>query len=411
MATYLASYTNSRGQVRQLQIQAGSPEQASRQLRRRGIRPTTLVAQPAGATTRGDQAPSGLAAWLEQGPSVREKAILFNKLAALVDSGIPIVRGLDLLARQQKTGLFQRALQAVSREVNEGSSLGAAMRQWPKVFDRLSLAMVEAGEAGGVLDETLKRLAGLLETNARLRNQIRSALGYPITVLMIAISVFLGMTIFLIPTFAGVFKDLGTELPPFTQMMVNLSTLMRSSFSLILAIFLLLMFLVFRRHYATATGRRQVDGLALRLPLFGDLIRKTATAQFCRTLSSLSRAGVPILISLEIVREAAGNALISAAILAARQDVLEGVPISVALASQGVFPDMATSMLEIGEESGELDVMLSKVADFYEDEVSSTVKTMTSMLEPAMIVIVGGIVGSILLSMYLPMFSIFDQIN
>ena len=342
---------------------------------------------------------------------MREKAILFNKLAALVDSGIPIVRGLDLLARQQKTGLFQRALQAVSREVNEGSSLGAAMRQWPKVFDRLSLAMVEAGEAGGVLDETLKRLAGLLETNARLRNQIRSALGYPITVLMIAISVFLGMTIFLIPTFAGVFKDLGTELPPFTQMMVNLSTLMRSSFSLILAIFLLLMFLVFRRHYATATGRRQVDGLALRLPLFGDLIRKTATAQFCQTLSSLSRAGVPILISLEIVREAAGNALISAAILAARQDVLEGVPISVALASQGVFPDMATSMLEIGEESGELDVMLSKVADFYEDEVSSTVKTMTSMLEPAMIVIVGGIVGSILLSMYLPMFSIFDQIN
>jgi type IV pilus assembly protein PilC len=271
--------------------------------------------------------------------------------------------------------------------------------------------MVEAGEAGGVLDETLKRLASLLETNARLRNQIRSALGYPITVLMIAISVFLGMTIFLIPTFAGVFKDLGTELPPFTQMMVNLSTLMRSSFSLLLVIFLLLMFLVFRRHYATATGRLQVDALALRLPLFGDLIRKTATAQFCRTLSSLSRAGVPILISLEIVREAAGNALISAAILSARQDVLEGVPISVALASQGVFPDMATSMLEIGEESGELDVMLSKVADFYEDEVSATVKTMTSMLEPAMIVIVGGIVGSILLSMYLPMFSIFDQIK
>ncbi len=411
MATYLASYTSSRGQARQLQIQAGSPEQARRLLRRRGIRPTTLVAQPAGTSTRSEQAPSGLAAWLEQGPSVREKAILFNKLAALVDSGIPIVRGLDLLARQQKTGLFQRALQAVSREVNEGSSLGAAMRQWPKVFDRLSLAMVEAGEAGGVLDETLKRLASLLETNARLRNQIRSALGYPITVLMIAISVFLGMTIFLIPTFAGVFKDLGTELPPFTQMMVNLSTLMRSSFSLLLVIFLLLMFLVFRRHYATATGRLQVDALALRLPLFGDLIRKTATAQFCRTLSSLSRAGVPILISLEIVREAAGNALISAAILSARQDVLEGVPISVALASQGVFPDMATSMLEIGEESGELDVMLSKVADFYEDEVSATVKTMTSMLEPAMIVIVGGIVGSILLSMYLPMFSIFDQIK
>lgn len=411
MATYLARYTSSRGQPRELQIEAGSPEQARRQLRRRGIRPTALVAQAAAATARTAQTPSGLKTWLEQGPSVREKAILFNKLAALVDSGIPIVRGLDLLARQQKTGLFQRALQAVSREVNEGSSLGAAMRQWPKVFDRLSLAMVEAGEAGGVLDDTLKRLAMLLETNARLRNQIRSALGYPITVLVIAISVFLGMTIFLIPTFAGVFKDLGTELPPFTLMMVNLSALLRSSFSLLMVIVLLLLLLVFRRHYATATGRRQVDALMLSLPLFGDLIRKTATAQFCRTLSSLSRAGVPILISLEIVREAAGNAMISSAILSARQDVLEGVPISAALASKGVFPDMATSMLEIGEESGELDVMLSKVADFYEDEVSATVKTLTSMLEPAMIVLVGGIVGSILLSMYLPMFSIFDQIK
>lgn len=411
MATYLASYTSSRGQPRQLQIEAGSPEQARRQLRRRGIRPTALVAQTAAATARTNPAPSGLKAWLEQGPSVREKAILFNKLAALVDSGIPIVRGLDLLARQQKAGLFQRALQAVSRDVNEGSSLGAAMRQWPKVFDRLSLAMIEAGEAGGVLDDTLKRLAMLLETNARLRNQIRSALGYPITVLVIAISVFLGMTIFLIPTFAGVFKDLGTELPPFTLMMVNLSALLSSSFSLFVVMILLLLLLVFRRHYATATGRRQVDALVLSLPLFGNLITKTATAQFCRTLSSLSRAGVPILISLEIVRETAGNAMISAAIVSARQDVLEGVPISVALASKGVFPDMATSMLEIGEESGELDVMLSKVADFYEDEVSATVKALTSMLEPAMIVIVGGIVGSILLSMYLPMFSIFDQIK
>lgn len=411
MATYLASYTSSRGQPRQLQLEASSPEEARRQLRRRGIRPTTLVTQTAAAMPRTDQAPSGLKAWLEQGPSVREKAILFNKLAALVDSGIPIVRGLDLLARQQTHGLFQRALLAVSREVNEGSSLGAAMRQWPKVFDRLSLAMVEAGEAGGVLDDTLKRLAMLLETNARLRNQIRSALGYPITVLIIAISVFLGMTVFLIPTFAGVFKDLGTELPPFTLMMVNLSALLRSSFSLLVVLVLLLLLLVFRRHYATATGRHQVDALVLKLPLFGDLIRKTATAQFCRTLSSLSRAGVPILISLEIVRDAAGNARISAAILSARQDVLEGVPISVALASKGVFPEMATSMLEIGEESGELDVMLSKVADFYEDEVSATVKALTSMLEPAMIVIVGGIVGSILLSMYLPMFSIFDQIK
>jgi len=410
MPAYLASYTTSRGQSRQLQIQASTLENARRQLRRRGIRATALVSQTPG-TGSGSRGTPRWQDWLEQGPSIREKAIFANKLSALVDSGIPIVRSLDLLTTQQKASLFQRALQTISRDVNEGSSLGGAMRQWPKVFDRLSIAMVEAGEAGGVLDETLKRLATLLENNAKLRNQIRGALGYPITVLMIAVSVFLGMTIFLIPTFAGIFKDLGAELPPFTQMMVNLSGLLRSSFSLVLVAGLTLLVLLFRRHYATAAGRLQVDGLLLKLPLFGDLIQKTATAQFCRTLSSLTRAGVPILISLEIVRETADNALISTAILSARQDVLEGVPISDAIASKGVFPEMAISMLAIGEESGELDVMLSKVADFYEDEVTATVKTLTSMLEPAMIVIVGLIVGSILLSMYLPMFSIFDQIQ
>lgn len=410
MATFLASYTTSRGQQRQIQVQASTLDNARRQLRRRGIRPTSLVSQTPGAVAGRSPAPRWQT-WLEQGPSVREKAIFANKLSALVDSGIPIVRSLDLLSSQQKSSLFQQALQAISRDVNEGNSLGGAMRQWPKVFDGLSVAMVEAGEAGGVLDETLKRLAILLENNAKLRNQIRGALGYPIIVLVIAISVFLGMTIFLIPTFAGIFQDLGAELPPFTQMMVNLSGLLRSSFSLVLVSILALFVLLFRRHYATTEGRRQVDGWLLRVPLFGDLIQKTSTAQFCRTLSSLSRAGVPILISLEIVRETAGNALISSAILSARQEVLEGVPISVAIASKRIFPEMATSMLAIGEESGELDVMLSKVADFYEDEVTTTIKTLTSMLEPAMIVVVGGIVGSILLSMYLPMFSVFDQIH
>lgn len=410
MPAFLASYTTSRGQTRTLTLQASNLDSARRQLRRRGIRASSLVTQAPGT----DKGSSGLAnwqTWLEQGPGVREKAVFANKLSALVDSGIPIVRSLDLLTSQQKDRLFQRALQTISRDVNEGSSLGTAMRQWPKVFDRLSIAMVEAGEAGGVLDETLKRLATLLENNARLQNQIRGAMGYPLTVLTIAVSVFLGMTIFLIPTFAGIFKDLGADLPPFTQMMVNLSGLLRSSFSLVLVVVLALLVLLFRRYYATAPGRHRVDGLLLKMPLFGDLIQKTSTAQFCRTLSSLTRAGVPILISLEIVRETADNALISSAILSARQDVLEGIPISAAIASKGIFPDMAVSMLAIGEESGELDSMLSKVADFYEDEVSTTIKTLTSMIEPAMIVVVGGIVGSILLSMYLPMFSVFDQIQ
>ena len=352
-----------------------------------------------------------LSAAFEKAPGVREKAVFASKLAALVDAGVPIVRSLDLMASQQRLPMFKRALVQIGLDVNQGTAMAAAMRQWPKVFDKLSIAMVEAGEAGGVLDESLKRLAKLLEDNARLQNQIKGALGYPVAVLAIAILVFLGMTIFLIPTFAGIFEDLGAELPVFTQMMVDLSSLLRSSFSLLLAGGLLIGIWLISRYYATDNGRRVIDRLMLKLPLFGDLIIKTATAQFCRIFSSLTRAGVPILMSLEISSETAGNSIIADAILESRTLVQEGVLLSTALIRQQVLPEMALSMLAIGEETGEMDQMLSKVADFYEDEVSAAVKALTSMLEPAMIVVVGGIVGSILLAMYLPMFTVFDQIQ
>jgi type IV pilus assembly protein PilC len=342
---------------------------------------------------------------------VKEKALFASKLSAMVDAGVPIMRSLDLMRSQQKSPLFRRALTAMTEEVNQGGSLASSMRRWPKVFDNLSIAMVEAGEAGGVLDETLKRLAKLLEENARLQNQIKSAMGYPITVFVIAILVFLGMTIFLIPTFAETFDQLGAELPLFTQMMLNLSQLLRSSFSLVLVGVLLLGAFAYNRYYATPNGQRVVDGLLLKLPLFGDLLQKTASAQFCRTMSSLSRAGVPILMSLEILRETAGNSVVCDAISNSRNDISEGVPLSTSLAMKRVFPDMMVSMLAIGEETGEMDAMLSKVADFYEDEVSSAVKTLTSMIEPIMIVLVGLIVGSILLAMYLPMFSVFENIR
>jgi type IV pilus assembly protein PilC len=344
-------------------------------------------------------------------PGVKEKAIWASKLAALVDAGVPIVRSLDLMATQQKLPMFKKALTSVGLEVNQGTAMAAAMRQWPKVFDQLTIAMVEAGEAGGVLDESLKRLAKLLEDNARLQNQIKGALGYPVAVLVIAILVFLGMTIFLIPTFAGIFEDLGAELPMFTQLMVDLSALLRSYASLVFAGLLIVGAWLIGRYYNTHKGRRVLDKLILKLPLFGDLIMKTATAQFCRIFSSLTRAGVPILMSMEISSETAGNSIISDAILDSRTLVQEGVLLSTALTRQKVLPDMALSMLSIGEETGEMDRMLSKVADFYEDEVSASVKALTSMLEPAMIVVVGGIVGSILLAMYLPMFTVFDQIQ
>ena len=268
--------------------------------------------------------------------------------------------------------------------------------------------MVEVGETGG---SSMKLCRGLplLEDNAKL-NQIKGALGYPVAVLIIAILVFLGMTIFLIPTFAGIFEDLGAELPAFTQLLVDLSQLLRSEFSFFAIGIILMLIWAFNKYYGTDKGRRNIDGLVLKLPLFGDLIMMTATAQFCRIFSSLTRAGVPILTSLEISSQTAGNSIISDSILDSRRMVQEGVLLSTALIRQQVLPDMALNMLSIGEETGEMDKMLSKVADFYEDEVGAMVKALTSMLEPAMIVVVGGIVGSILLAMYLPMFTIFDQI-
>jgi type IV pilus assembly protein PilC len=421
MPTFTATYTNTLGQKRKLNVNAADPDAAKRNLRQRGIVVLSLMsaeeaqASSNGAKRNGAQKKSildiDLGEAFEKVPGVKEKAIFATKLAAMVDAGVPIVRSLDLMAAQQKLPMFKRALAAISMEVNQGGSLGSAMRRWPKIFDRLFVAMVDAGEAGGVLDETLRRLSILLENISKLQNQIKGALGYPIAVFVIAILVFLGMTIFVIPQFAGIFKSLNADLPPFTQALVNLSALLRSVFSLFLVGGIVLTAWFFARFYATPEGRRTVDAIVLKIPLFGDLIQKSATAQFCRVYSSLSRAGVPILLCLEIVQETTSNTIMSDAIGASRKDVQEGINLSTSLNQKKVFPEMAMSMLSIGEETGEMDKMLSKVADFYEDEVSATTKALTALIEPFMIVIVGGMVASILVAMYLPMFSIMDKIK
>ena len=413
MTTFLVTYATRSGRKRKETLEASSPAEARRNLRSRGILPTTLIRKETNNPVASNKPAQGfnLGEFFEAKISIKEKALFANKLSAMVDAGVPIMRSLDLMRRQQKSALFRRALAAMTDDVNQGGTLASAMRRWPKVFDNLSIAMVEAGEAGGVLDETLKRLAKLLEENARLQNQLKAAMSYPVTVLVIAILVFLGMTIFMIPTFADIFAQLGVELPVFTQMMLNLSKLLRSSFSIFLVGGLVVGIFIFSRYYATRLGRRQVDGVLLKLPLFGELLQKTASAQFCRTMSSLSKAGVPILMSLEILQDTTSNSVVSDAISNSRNDISEGMPLSTALALKNVFPDMMVSMLAIGEETGEMDAMLSKVADFYEDEVTTTVKTLTSLIEPMMIVVVGGIVATILVAMYLPMFSVFENIR
>ena len=417
MPVFIANYTSRQGETKEVRVTAGSMALAKRDLRRAGKIATSIVPQPTSNKPTKAKAPrinlgQSLSKMLEKRPGVRDKALFSNKMAALIDAGVPIVRSLEMLASQQTQPLFKRALTAICVEVNQGTTLGSAMRRWPMVFDRLMVSMVEAGEAGGVLDETLRRLAKLQEDVAKLQNQIKGALGYPIAVLFIAIAVFLGMTIFIIPQFADIFKSLGAELPAFTQMLVDLSGFLRSPEYMlpVIAVIALAIF-IFSRYYATPVGRMGVDKVLLRIPLFGDLILKSATAQFCRTYSALSRAGVPILQALEILKQTSGNAAVQEALDRARNDVQEGISLSKSLLNKQIFPDMALSMLAIGEETGEMDAMLSKVADFYEEEVGLSVKNLTAMLEPAMIVLVGGIVGAILVAMYLPMFSVFQNIN
>jgi type IV pilus assembly protein PilC len=285
------------------------------------------------------------------------------------------------------------------------------MKDYPECFNNLYVSMVEAGEAGGVLDEVLMRLSKLLEDMAKLQNQIKSAMAYPVTVGIFAVIAFLGMTIFLIPVFGAIFEGLGAELPLLTRVMLGISGILRSWKVLIpIGAFAGISF-VLRNYYKTPMGRLQIDGFMLKMPLFGDLNEKIAVARFCRIFGTLTRSGVPVLQCFDIVCDTIGNQVLVNAVQAAKHDIQQGGMISLAIQKENVFPPLAIQMISIGEETGELDGMMEKVADFYEDEVEQSVKALTSMIEPIMMVGIAMMVGTILLSMYLPMFSIFDQLG
>lgn len=344
--------------------------------------------------------------------TVKDKAVFSRQFAALVNAGVAMVRGLGVLSEQCENPKLKRALLGVSADVQQGVSLSDSMRKYPECFDALYVAMIQAGEVGGVLDEVLNRLAKLLEDVARLQNQIKAAMSYPVTVGSLAILIFFGMVRFLLPIFATIFADIGVELPAFTQAMMNISYFVQNIFNVLMLVAVVAgLVFAFKQYYKTRVGKETVDRMMLKMPLFGDLIQKSATARFCRTFGSLTRSGVPILTCLEIVRDTAGNQIIANAVDEARREIQTGGMISIALQKEQVFPLMAIQMISIGEETGELDQMLSKVADFYEDEVEQAVKALTSIMEPIMIVLLGGMVGSILLAMYLPMFAVFEKLG
>ncbi|WP_017661955.1 type II secretion system F family protein [Baaleninema simplex] len=361
--------------------------------------------------------------------TVKDKAIFSRQFAAMFNAGVGMLRCLSVLNEQCSNPKLRKALVQIRDEVEQGGSLAEAMSRHPGCFDKLYVSMVAAGEVGGVLDEVLNRLALLLEKSAKLQNELKSAMSYPQTVGGIAVVIFLGMTIFLLPTFTGIFDQLDAELPAFTQMMMTISFFLRGptlpvdvpdaeswveerNYAIIIFVGIIIgIAFAIRAYYQTPAGRFQIDGLLLKAPIFGDLIEKSAVASFCNVFGTLTRSGVPILNALEIVRDTAGNEVIADAIDYAKDQIQEGGSISEAFRERGVMPALAVQMMSIGEETGELDKMLMKVGAFYEDEVEQAIKGLTSMLEPLMIVVIGGMVGSILLSMYLPMFSVMDEIG
>lgn len=411
MPTYVVRARDTKGNLRREKITANSPAEARSSLRERGLFVQALTEDRGLLETLNSLDLKNLQSSMAS-VTVKDKAVFSRQFAVMINAGVAMVRGLGILADQCPNPKLKKALQEISGDVQQGTNLSDAMRKHPSCYDDLYISMVQAGEVGGVLDEVMNRLAKLLEDVARLQNQIKSAMTYPIAVGFIAVSVFLGMTIFLLPIFAKIFEDLDAKLPPFTEFMMGISRFLRNPIMMgTLIVTIIVLVFAYRQYYKTKVGRETMDRLFLKMPLFGDLVQKTATARFCRTFGALSRSGVPILSALEIVRDTAGNQVIANAIDEARKEVQTGGMISLALQREQVFPIMAIQMISIGEETGEIDTMLMKVADFYEDEVEQAVKALTSIMEPIMIVVLGGMVGSILVAMYLPIFSIMDAIK
>jgi type IV pilus assembly protein PilC len=413
MPTFVARVQDGRGNARKERVVADTIGDARTSLRERGLFIQDLK-QDEGLSLNFDLSKFQTAM---AKVTVKDKAVFSRQFAALVNAGVALVRGLGVLSEQCQNPKLKSALMQISADVQQGISLSDAMRKHPTCFDNLYVSMIQAGEVGGVLDEVLNRLAKLLEDVARLQNQIKSAMSYPVTVGVLATVIFIGMTVFLLPIFAKIFQEIGTDLPGFTKAMLGISEFLRGpTFAPGLNIvglvgFFIVLGFIYRQYYKTRVGRETMDRLFLKMPLFGDLLQKTATARFCRTFGALTRSGVPILTCLEIVRDTAGNQVIANAVDEARREIQTGGMISIALQKEQVFPLMAIQMISIGEETGEIDKMLMKVADFYEDEVEQAVKALTSIMEPIMILFLGGMVGSILLSMYLPMFKVFEDLG
>ena len=349
--------------------------------------------------------------FFKQGIKVRELVIFTRQFATMIDAGLPLVQCLDILAEQNPNKRFKEIIRQVRQDVEQGSTFAEALRKHPKPFDALYVNLVQAGEIGGILDTILNRLAVYLEKADALARKVKGAMVYPTTVLVVAIGVVVLMLVKVIPTFAKMFEDFGGELPAPTQMVIAISNFMQHWVWLAMIVIGSALYAFFYARKKNLRFRRATDSIFLKMIIFGPLLQKVAVARFTRTLGTMIASGVPILDGLEIVARTAGNVVIEEALMDVRSAISEGKTIAEPLQESGVFPGMVVQMIAVGEETGAMESMLSKIADFYDEEVDAAVDALTAMLEPAMMVFLGGTVGGLLIAMYLPIFKIAETVG
>jgi type IV pilus assembly protein PilC len=395
MPAYLWKGKNSYGEKRKGTIEALNKEAAIAHLKKIRITATSVKEKPKDLLEN--------VKMFQPKVTTKDLVIFTRQLSTMIDAGLPLVQGLDILAKQQTNPTFKKILEEVKADVETGSTFADGMKKHPEIFDNLYTNMIDAGEVGGILDTILNRLATFLEKSMVLKKKVKGAMTYPIICLCISIVILGIILIFVVPVFETMFADFGAALPVPTQIVVNMSNFVKSNILYMIAAIVAMVF-AFKRINKTEKGKNKIDAMLLELPVFGDLIRKVAVAKFTRTLGTMLQSGVPILESLRVVGRTAGNKVIEKAVFRVADAITEGRPIAEPLEETGVFPPMVVQMINVGEAVGALDTMLEKIAIFYDQEVDQAVENLTAMIEPFMMVFLGGMIGGLVVAMYLPIF-------
>jgi type IV pilus assembly protein PilC len=396
MPEYVWEARTTGGEVRKGTQEAASPDAVYAALRRQGLNPTKVKTKP-------KEIRISIPGFSERVKD-RDIVVFTRQFATMIDAGLPLVQCLEILSSQADNKTFGKTLDTIQNDVESGNAYAEALSKHPKVFDELYVNMVAAGETGGILDTILARLSAYMEKAMSLKKKVKAAMVYPATILSVAVGVVAILMVFVIPKFADMFTGMGGELPGLTQIVIGMSNFAASYKMLILIAVLIALGILLRRYYATESGRRRMDGIFLRAPVFGPLIRKVAVAKFTRTLGTMLSSGVPLLDALEICAKTSGNKVVEEAVFMTRDSISEGKTIAEPLEDTGVFPPMVVQMISVGEATGALDAMLGKIADFYDEEVDTAVEALTSLMEPVMMVFLGGAIGFVVIAMYLPIF-------